>query len=70
MGFVFNVRKKYDYDTVKCGMNSYRGLYGNACVPAKYQIDEGRNWGMFLGRYVRRIRADVLWPEHAENFFE
>ena len=65
MGFVFNVRKKYDYDTVK-----YRGLYGNACVLAKYQINEGRNWGMFLGRYVRRIRADVLWPEHAENFFE
>ena len=76
IGFVFSVRKKYDYDTVKCAVNCYRALYGNICVPAKYRINDGRNlypertWGMHLGRYVRRIRAGVLWPERAENFFE
>ena len=76
IGFIFSVRKKYDYDTVKCAINCYKGLYGSTCVPAKYRISVGRNlypektWGMYLGRYAKRIKAGLLWPEHAESFFE
>ena len=74
IGFSFCVRKKFDYDSVKCAINCYKKLYGSTCIPETYKIVVGmkifpeKTWGMWLGRYVRKIKSGVLWPNESHDF--
>ena len=70
LGFVYQLRKKFDYDCVKIAVYKYRELYhGSVQVPSVYNIPENdtwypeETWGMCLGSLVNRIKHGNKWPE-------
>ena len=70
LGFVYQLRKKFDYDCVKIAVYKYRELYhGSVQVPSVYNIPQNdpwypeETWGMCLGSLVNRIKHGNKWPE-------
>lgn len=76
LGFVYVLRKKFDYENVKVAVFKYRELYhGSVKIPSSYKIPHNdpwypeETWGMCLGSYVRRIKKGEKWPgKHSELF--
>ena len=76
MGFMFSLRKKFDYECVKIAVYKYMELY-NGCskVPAVYNIPLGdlwypeETWGMCLGSYANRIRRGDIWTDKRGELF-
>jgi hypothetical protein len=71
IGFIYVVRKKFDYECVKIAFFKYRELHhGCIKIPAVYNIPEHHSWypeetwGMCLGSIIDRIRKGEKWPEH------
>lgn len=71
IGFIYVVRKKFDYECVKIAFFKYRELHhGCVKIPPVYNIPQRdswypeETWGMCLGSLIDRIRKGEKWPEH------
>ena len=76
MGFVYVLRKKFDYECVRIAIYKYRELnHGCTKVPAVYNIPQNdlwypeETWGMCLGSYARRIKSGQIWPDKFSDLF-
>lgn len=76
LGFVYVLRKKFDYECVKIAVYKYRELnHGDTRVPKVYNIPQNdpwypeETWGMCLGSYANRIKSGSLWPDKYSDLF-
>mmetsp|Transcript_24442 Transcript_24442/g.23485 ORF Transcript_24442/g.23485 Transcript_24442/m.23485 type:complete len:309 (+) Transcript_24442:170-1096(+) len=76
LGFIYVVRKKFDYESVKVAVYKYRELnHGSIKIPVVYNIRNNdlwypiETWGMSLGNYVKRIKEGRKWPEKYSELF-
>lgn len=76
LGFVYVLRKKFDYECVKIAVYKYRELnHGDTKVPKVYNIPQNdlwypeETWGMCLGSYANRIKTGSLWPDKYSDLF-
>jgi hypothetical protein len=76
IGFVYSVRKRFDYETVRIATFKYRELhYGSTKVPLKYKIPidstwyPEETWGMSLGSLLYTIRSGKKWPDKYSELF-
>lgn len=74
IGFVYVVRKKFDYECVKIAFFKYRELHhGHIEIPAIYNIPQNdswypeETWGMCLGSCINRIKKGEKWPQHRKS---
>jgi hypothetical protein len=76
IGFVYVVRKRFDYETVRIAMFKYRELHhGSTKVPLKYKIPVNstwypeETWGMSLGSILKIVKSGAKWPDKYSELF-
>ena len=76
IGFVYVVRKRYQYEDVKIAVYKYRELFhGSVDIPPIYNIPHNdtwypeETWGMSLGSYAIRIKKGSIWPDKCSELF-
>ena len=77
IGFVYAVRKKFEYEDVKIAVFKYREYYhGSTDIPPVYNIPFNdpwypkETWGLCLGSYASRIRKGYIWSDKASELFQ
>jgi hypothetical protein len=77
IGFIYVVRKRFDYETVRIAMFKYRELHHGATkVPRDYKISVNSTWypevtwGMSLGSIRVRVKYGGKWPGKYSELFE
>jgi hypothetical protein len=75
--FVYVVRKRFDYETVRIAAIKYRELHhGSTKVPRGYKIPVNstwypeETWGMSLGSIRARVQFGDKWPGKYSELFE
>jgi hypothetical protein len=76
IGFVYSVRKRFDYETVRIATFKYRELnHGSTKISLKYKIPVDstwypeETWGMSLGSILYSIRMGKKWPDKYSELF-
>jgi hypothetical protein len=76
IGFVYVVRKTFDYETVRIATFKYRERYhGSIKISKKYKIPVNstwypeETWGMSLGSTLHYIRIGERWPDKYSELF-
>jgi hypothetical protein len=76
IGFVYVVRKRFDYETVRIATFKYRELHhGSTKISLKYKIPVDstwypeETWGISLGSILYRVRTGKKWPDKYSELF-
>ena len=77
IGFIYAVRKKFEYEDVKIAVFKYREYFhGSTDIPPVYNIPYNdpwypeETWGLCLGSYASRIKKGFIWSDKAAELFQ